>query len=356
VRETTESETPGGEGIWIGRAELMRRPTSGDDWDELYDDARRPRGRANIGDQDSNHDVFTLAAALVCVRIGERCSEARDAVMSAMGTEVGARWLAVGRNLGAYVIAADLLELRRGGPHGEDGDAVQHWIEGWLTRELRDNNTEVLRSIAPFHSGANGAAQEGFVYTAVAAYLGDTRALRRAWDAFRTFVCDSTAPDFEKIDLVRPVRDGWAHDDRAPCAVDPLGTTKVVPEDMPGAGQRRRIDGALIADMRRGGAFQWEPLYTAYPWVGLEGLVPAAVLLQRAGYPAFEVADQAVLRAVDYLWYLRQETGEVRWFDGFRAREVVQLVNDYYGTSFPIARTIAAGRTVGYTAWTHGSR
>ncbi|MGE0160265.1 MAG: hypothetical protein AB7T31_12715 [Gemmatimonadales bacterium] len=352
----TESESLDDRGIWIAREQLMRRPTEGEDWEALFADARRATGQANIADQDSNHDVHTLAAALVCVRVGEFCDEARNAVMSAIGTEAGARWLAVGRNLGSYVIAADLLGLRSGGPHGADGDAVERWIAGWLTKELPDNNTRVPRRIQPFHSGANASAQEGFVYTALAAYLGDPEALHRAWDAFRTFVCEPDAPDFERMDLTRPVRDGWAHDDRAPCALNPARTEKVVPPGEPGAGRKVRIDGALTADMRRGGRFQWEPVYTAYPWVGLEGLVPAAVVLARAGYPAFDVADQAVLRAVEYLWYLREETGDERWFDGVRARDIVHLVNVAYGRSFPIARTVAGGRTVGYTGWTHSAR
>jgi hypothetical protein len=342
----------GTRGIWVDRAELMRRPTRGGEWERLLADARRDAGRPNIADQDSNHDVLTLADALVCVRLGEHCEEARAGVLAAVGTEAGARWLAVGRNLGAYVIAADLLDLREGGVHGGDGAVVQRWIESWLSKELPDNNTGTPRRFAPFHSGANAAAQEGFAFAAVAAYLRDEAALRRAWDAYRTFVCDPTAPDRERIDLVRPVRDGWTHDDREPCAINPAGTEKLVPS---GAGERTRlrIDGALVADMRRGGVFQAEPIYTQYPWVGLEGLVPAAVILDRAGFPAFEVGDRAVLRSLEYLLYLREETNEPRWFDGVRAREIVHLVNVAYGMSLPASHPIGGGRTVGYTGWTH---
>lgn len=351
-----EVSEPRGSGIWIGRAELMRRPTAGEDWEALVRDARRLPEPADIADQDSNHDVHTMAAALVCARVGEHCEEARRGILDAMGTEARARWLAVGRNLGAYVIAADLLDLRSDGRGGPDGAAVERWMEEWMTRELPDNNSGIPRRFGPFHSGANAAAQEGFVYTALAAYLRDADALRRAWNGFRTFVCDPTAPDDERIDLGRPVEDGWAHDDRAPCAVNPAGATKAAPGGQGGPGRVRRIDGALIADMRRGGPFQEIPVYTAYPWVGLEGLVPAAVILERAGYPAFEIADRAVLRTLEYLWGLREESGDERWFDGVRAREIVHLVNVAYGTSFPVARTIAGGRTVGYTGWTHASR
>jgi hypothetical protein len=344
-------------GIWIGRAELMRRPTAGEDWEELSRGVLRLRTEhAAIADQDSNHDVHTLAAALVCVRVGEHCEDARQAILDAIGTEAGARWLAVGRNLGGYVIAADLLDLRRGGAGGPDGARVESWMRGWMTKELPDNNSGVPRRIGPFHSGANAAAQEGFVYAALAAYLRDRDAMGRAWNAFRTFVCDPGAPDDERMDLRRPVQDGWAHDDRAPCAVNPAGATKPVPSGQPGAGRIERLDGALIADMRRGGRFQQQPIYTQYPWVGLEGLVPTAVILERAGYPAFEIADRAVLRTHEYLWSLREATGDERWFDGVRAREIVHLVNVAYGVSFPINRTIGGGRTVGYTGWTHAAR
>lgn len=350
---TTAAPRARSTGIWIDRAELMQRPTSGAEWEILSRHAALSTGTPDISDQNSHHDVHTLAAALVCVRVGRYCSEARRAVVRAIGTEEGGRWLAVGRNLGAYIIAADLLDLRADGVWQSDGTRVEEWIRGWLTKRLRDNNTPTSRPFGPFHSGANAAAQEGFAYAAVAAYLGDRGALRRAWDAYRTFVCDRNAPDREEIYLDRPVRDDWTHDDEIPCAVNPRGTTREVPRDARGAGTAHRVDGAIVADMRRGGTYRWPPGYTQYPWVGLEGLVPAAVILQRAGYPAFDVADRAVLRAVDYLWFLRTATGDERWFDGVRARQIVHLVNVFYGMSYPVEGATGRGRTVGYTGWTH---
>jgi hypothetical protein len=339
-------------GIWADRAELMRRPTSGADWDLLLRDAARDPGAADIANQDSEHDTYTLAAALVCVRTGNHCSEARQGVLNAIGTESGARWLAVGRNLGAYVIAADLLDLRAGTATGRDGERVEAWLRGWLAKQLRDNNSEDMRGFRPFHAAANAAAQEGFAYAAVAAYLRDTSALTRAWDAFRRFVCDPGAPDRENIYMTPSVRDNWT-DAANPCSVNPRGSTRSVPSGMPGSGGSHRIDGSLPGDMRRGGAYQWRPGFTQYPWVGLEGLVPAAVVLQRAGYPAFQVADRAVLRTHEYLLWLRDQTSDSRWFDGVRGRDIIQLVNHAYGTSFPINRTVGGGRTVGYTGWSH---
>lgn len=351
-------------GIWVSPDALATYPTSGAAWGALESDARSLSGTANVSDQDSSHDVYTLAAALLCVRTGELCDDARDAVVSAIGTEEealttprsppGNQWLPIGRNLAAYVIAADLLALRADGDASSDGSRVEAWIRAFDGR-VGSEGVE----FAPFKSGSNASAQDGFAYAAVAAYLDDAGMLDRAWDAFRTFTCDPGAPDREDIDVSKGVMFGWAHDDATPCAINPLGTTKVVPSGRPGAGSERRIDGAIINDMRRGGEYQWPPGYTQYPWVGLEGLVPAAVILHRRGYPAFEVADRAVLRAVEYVLWLGDELGQERtctgecWWDYDRARDIKHLAAAFYDLDVPYDTPTAGGRTVGYTDWTH---
>src|SRR5690606_24398613 len=182
-----------------------------------------------------------------------------------------------------------------------------------------------VRSL-PLQRERGGAG--GFAFAAVAAYLRDEQALRRAWDAFRTFACDPDAPDRENIDPARPVRDGWTHDDREPCAIDPAGARGRVPPGRTGAGTIRRLDGALVGDMRGGGTYPWKPGYPQDVWLGLEGFIPAAVILDRAGYPAFEMANLSVLRTHEVLWHLRSKTGDERWFDGDRAREIVQCELD----------------------------
>jgi hypothetical protein len=367
VTEPASSPSPSpsaGQGIWISKAELDALPTSGAAWDRLLSDAGRDPGTANIADQDSRHDIYTLAAALVCVRTNQHCAKARKGVLDAIGTEYNqqpsgngpAAWLEVGRNLAAYVIAADLLGLRADGNSSSDGTRVEQWIASWLTKEIPDNSTGKPRTFIPFSSGSNAAAQEGFAYTAVAAYLGNRQALDRAWDAFRTYACDPTAPDRENIDLRKAIQYGWTHDDNKPCAVNPKGSTRRVASGFPGAGGTYRLDGSIGNDMRRGGDFQWTPGFTHYPWTGLAGFVPAAVMLHRAQYPAFEVADRAVLRTHEYMWHLRTATGNTDWFDEKRGSDVIPLVNHFYGTSFPTVQPVVMGKTIGYSDWTHARR
>src|SRR4029453_11386639 len=71
-------------------------------------------GMPNISDQDSDHDINTLAVALVYARTGNAAYRAKagNAIMSAIGTEAGGRTLALGRNLVSYIIAADLIDLK----------------------------------------------------------------------------------------------------------------------------------------------------------------------------------------------------------------------------------------------------
>ena len=323
----------------------------------LLADAEADPGTADVADQDFGHDVATLAAALACARTASRelCDKARCGLVSAIGTERDGRWLAVGRNLTAYVIAADVLDLRADGDPASTGSRVEAWLRGFGTEQLTDNTSGAPIGFIPFASGSNASAQEGAAFAAVAAYLGDRDALGAGVGRVPHVRLRprGTGPRAHRPPPGRRGRLGV----RRSAAVrgESAATTKEIPEGRPGAGEERPIGGAIINDMARGGDFAWPPRTTQYPWVGLEGLVPAAVILERAGYPAFAAGDRAVLRAVQYLWDLKVSAESGRWFHERRASEILQLVNVAYGEHFEIDLPAGAGRTVGYTDWTHAS-
>lgn len=336
------TSTPGSAqaGIWISQQEIMARPTTGSAWTALLTVANSASVTgANIANQDSNHDGETLAAALVCARLNDAamCTKARAAVVNAIDSENGARWLAVGRNLGAYAIAADILDLRTGN-HGTQGTAVQSWLERFYTRTLANNNQgqqEPARASA-WASGSNASAQEGFAYAALSAYLGRRDGLDWSWNGFRRYAGDRTSPQqMSSNDL------SWQFQPNDIVGIQDAGATK----------GGCRMDGAIGNDMSRGGTYSCMPTFTQYPWVGLEGAVPAARILDRAGYPAFTIASNAILRTHEYLWDVRQRTGDAAWFDGTRANEVIHLVNKKYGKNFIMNGPTGAGRTVGFTDW-----
>jgi hypothetical protein len=320
-----------GRGLWISPAELRALPMSGSAWDAVLSVAQGDLGTANVADQDSGHDGKTLACALAAARTGraDLLAKATNALSSAIGTEAGARWLAIGRNLGAYVIAADVLGIRSG--------PIYDWLASFLVRSLHsDRSDEPLTIEDSWRSGSNASAQVGFVHAALCVYTGNKTRLARGWDGYRRYCGDRTSPH-----QLTSNSDVWQADPSDPVGIQNKGAVK----------NGCRLDGAISNDMSRGGDSICNPGYTQYPWVGLQGAVPAALVYARAGYPAWEIADAAIRRALEYLYSLRPQNPD--WFDGTRGKECIFLVNRVYGTSLPCTLPIGSGRTFGYTDWTH---
>jgi hypothetical protein len=320
--------------VWISPAQLAALPTSG----SFSSLPTSISGTANIGDQNSGHDTATMGLALRAMRTGDSAMRAAavKALESAIGTEEGSRWLAIGRNLGAYVIAADVLGIQSG--------PVYEWLKSFLTKKLQSNNsTSTMHTFrqSAWASGSNASAQEGFAHAALAAYVGDKTELAWSWDGFRRYSGDRTSPVKASSNNA-----SWQEIPTDPIGIQRKGVTK----------NGHRLDGAISNDMSRGGDFKWPPGYTQYPWVGMEGAAAAAVVFARAGYPAWTHTDSALKRAAEYLHFLRQETGNADWYDDSRAPETKHLINVAYGLSLPGKKPVGAGRIMGYTDWTHPSK
>jgi hypothetical protein len=321
-----------GSHVWLSTTALLALPMHGAAWDRVAA-TRFVGANANVSDQDSNHDIATMGAALYAVRTGDQATRDRviAALTAAIGTEAGGRWLAVGRNLGAYVIAADLIGIRSG--------PIHNWLAQFMTRTLAHNNSgaQITFRQSAWSSGSNASAQEGFAYTALAAYLGDRSALDWSWTAYRRYVGDRSSPH-----RISSNSDAWQLSPSDPVGIQNAGATK----------NGCSIGGAISNDMSRGGDDLCAPAFTQYPWVGLEGAVPAALVFERAGYPAFAAESSALKRAAEYLYLLRTQTGNVDWYDATRSREVKRLLNWRYGLGYPAAAG-TGGRTFGFTEWTH---
>ena len=136
--------------------------------------------------------------------------------------------------------------------------------------------------------------------------------------------------------------DSWQVKPSDPVGIQDAGATR----------DGHRLDGAIANDMSRGGTFAGDPGLTDYPWVGMMGAVPAAVVYARAGYPAWTVADAALLRAADYLYQLSR-TADPSWYEGDTAAPAKHLLNVAYGLGFPAHLPTGAGQTIGFTDWTH---
>jgi len=313
-------------GVWITAAELSSLPMSGPAWDRLKAEADTPTGVPNLSDQDDPTNVRILAKALVYARTTAENyrTQVIDAVMAAMGTETGGETLALGRELAAYVIAADLVGL----PYEAD-QQFRAWLRNVLSDTLEGTTLQLTHEVRPNNWGTHAGASRA----AIAVYLGDEVELDRTAHVFKGYLGDrSEYAGFEYGDLA------WQADPINPVGINPLGAMK----------NGYSIDGAIPDDMRRGGNFLWPPGRTNYPWGAMQGACVQAEILHRAGYDTWNWQDRALLRAAKFLFDIGwQAEGDETW--------VPWLIDKVYGTSFHGGAPSNSGKNMAWTDWTHAN-
>lgn len=305
--------TPTGTGIWLSAEEIRALPMTGAAWDAMMSAANRAITSPNLNDQDSPNNVITLAKALVYARTRE--AKYRDEVIALIGNlpEPGDRTLALGRELAAYVVAADLVGIPKSQLEGK--------LRTIITKKLSDGRNLIeTHKMRPNNWGTFAGAS----IAAVAAYLGDRALLDSTAQVFKGWLGDRASyAGFKFGDL------SWQPDPQNPVAVGLPGAT----------GHGQSLDGALPEELRRANG------YNNYVWGALSGAVEQAMFLHRAGYPAFEWMQKAILRAVKWPHDLKhQATGDDAW--------LIPIINKMYGTSFPVTST-GPGKGMGWTQWTH---
>ena len=331
----TPAQAVGGN-IWISPQELASLPTSGAAWDEIQRIANSNIGNAAGGHND-NHDVETLAQALVAARLKSNSlkDKVADNLISAIGSDRNGNSLSISRNLAAYVIAADVIDFRSFDPGREA--RFRNWVADMLTREHNGGGCGPSGcSIIAKHEDRpnNHGTMAGAARAAAALYLNDSADLARTARVFEGYLGNRNAyAGFKYGEL------SWQCDPSKPVGINPKGCTK----------NGRSIAGVMPDDMRRGGSFKWPPGHTGYVWEGLQGLVTQAEILHRAGYDTWNWEDKALLRAVQYLYSLGWEPeGDDRW--------IMQIINYRYGTNYSVSAKAGHGKLMGWTGWTHGER
>jgi hypothetical protein len=312
-------------GIWISAAELAQLPMSGPAWNNLKTEADKPTGTPNLSNQDDPTNVRVLAKALVYARTG--ISSYRDdviqACMDAIGTEEGGRTLALGRELIAYVIAADLVGLP------PDNDALfRLWLKDVRHKDLQGRTLISTHEDRPNNWGTHCGASR----VALAVYLNDTTEVAHSAEVFKGYLGDRASyAAFAYGDL------DWQADPGQPVGINPLGAVK----------QGHSIDGVLPDDQRRAGGFSWPPPKENYVYEGLQGALAQAVILYRQGYDVWNWEDQALLRA--FKWLHNEANFPAEGDDTWEPH----LVNYFYGTDFPAPIPSRPGKNVASTDWTH---
>ncbi len=311
-------------GLWVDPQRLAALPTSGEAWQALLRAAQLSADSPDLSELADPANVRVLAKALVYARTGEPRyrSEVVAACRAAIGSE-GRSTLALGRNLAAFVIAADLVGL----PEADDR-VFREWLARVRYTRLEGRTLVSTHEERPNNWGTHAGASR----LAVALYLGDTREVERSAAVLRGWLGERTVyAGFRYREL------WWqAHPD-APVGVNPRGANR----------DGHSIDGVLPDDQRRAGPFRWPPPRENYVYGALQGALVQAVLLHNAGYDVWSWGDRALLRA--FAWLHEQAAFPASGDDTWQPH----VVNFYYGTHFPAPVPSRPGKNAGWTDWSH---
>ena len=260
-------------------------------------------------------------------------AKAADAIVSAIGTEVGGLAAVVGRNLISYVLAADLIDLAS---FDASRDAqFRSWLSAVRTESFSDGSlVSEDRRRANNHGRHAGASR-----LAASLYLGDPADVAQTVAIFKGFLGDRTS--YNGFTWNQDL--SWQADPSNPVGVNPAGATK----------DGVSIDGALPEEMRRGCKFTVPPCVTNYPWGAFQSVFLAAEIMSRQGHDVWNWQDRALLRAVKFVDGLESV---LRRLVGGRGDDIWQpwLINHAYGTTLPAQPVMRTWEEFGWSDWLWG--
>lgn len=310
-------------GIWMSQSEILALPMSGTGWSHVLNAANSSWGSANLSDNNSNHDIKTLAGALVAVRKGDSAMADKTiaGLQSAMKSGLS-RTLELSRGLQTYVIAADIIGYRDAG--------FQTWVRKMLNAQIQGHSggTGVIGTALKSANNWGGHARASAIASAL--YLKDDTLLSQMVMVYNEFI--GVAVSKRTLNFTDT---NWHADPANKAGVNRLGAKR----------NGINIDGAIPEDMRRGGSLSATPTYTGYGWEAMQGFVVSGVLLHRAGKVSITSGSSATRRAFEYLYRINwPATGDDTWLP--------YLANHYMGTSLPV-KASSGGKNMDYTDWTH---
>ncbi len=341
----TRASAATGDYLLMPRAELLSLPTSGTAWTELKKVADGSLGSPDLCDQNSQHHLRTLAAALVYARTGTASygTKARAGVMAAIATQkvgCGNAVLALGRQLVGYVLAADFAELS-----GSDDTKFRSWLSAIRTKDIGGHSTWYSLSETQRISANNWGAHAGASRIAASLYLGDTYDVSIAARIAQGFLGNRTSYSsfshtLESEDL------SWSCD----------GQSQFTPVNRPCTKNGIDLDGAIVADISRAGSLKWPPGDTgiSYQVDSVAAMAMQVELLYRHGYPtAWGWSNDALRRAAQIVQRSDRDGGD-GWNMSSASSQIPWLLNKRYGAFLPTEH-VPMGRGIGFADWLWGA-
>lgn len=296
--------------------DLSGLPTTGAAWSYVKGQADATWPAPDLCNQDNKTGVQALATGMVYARIGggayrTKVGSAIAAMMASQRDGCTNAALAAGRQLGAWVLAADLVGYRTA--------AFDAFLADMRTRNLGGHGRWVSLDYTCGDSSNNWGAFACAALATMDRYLG--RSLDTAWARFRGFTGDRGAYVY-RTPSVSP---GWV-----------CGTAWTPIQVCPGDDR----DGAPAEDAHRSG--DYPTISRTYVQETMQGLALTAEMLQRAGYPAWDrLRPLAAFASRWDVWNASSVGYHVPWW--YNAR---------LGTTAP-TQAAGYGRTFGFTDWWH---
>jgi len=330
--------------LLMSRSALLARPTSGTAWVNMREAAQHP-GTPNLCSLDNDHHLRTLAAAIVYARTGASAygTKARAGVMAAIKTQrVGCSdaTLALGRQLAAYVMAADFAGLS-----GTNDAIFRSWLSRIRTKVIGGHSIWYSLERTQHESPNNWGAYAGASRIAAGLYLGDTSDVSQASRIVRGFLGDRSMYAFRANLTSAAVSWTCSGSGTIYTPVDPTCTKGTI-----------NVDGAVVADISRGGSLRWPPGSTgvAYQLDSIQGLALSVELLSHNGHgDAWSWSNDALKRMAALVTRSASSAG-AGWNSTRTARQMPWLLNLRYGTNIPTL-TSGMGRAIGFTDWLYGA-
>lgn len=308
----------------------MGLPTSGAAWDSILAKARASAS-PDICNQDNNADINALAAGIVYARTGDSVyrdraisliNRAKDSQRNGCGNAV----LALGRQLGGYVLAADFANYR--------DPIFTNWLSGILDKEIGGHGRWSVLRFTAYDSANNWGTHALASVTTADIFLNNTSNIEKDWKVFSGYGVPFGYPFNKTSDYNEQwscVLTNSGNKNELPIAINPVGCLK----------GGVNLDGAPVEDSSR------SPFgsYSSYIHESLQGYAVMAQLFERTGRAGWSVNDAQICRAIKFGARVnRLNDHSVSYF-------VSYMGNSFCGLSLPTKSPTSNGRMFAFSDW-----
>lgn len=327
VRQVSISTAP--DYMMISRADLMALPTSGSAWNTIKSKADASVS-PDLCNQDNKADVNALAAGIVYARTGDTAYRTKvisllTKAMASQRNGCGNAVLALGRQLGGYVLAADFADYR-------DASFLT-WVETITNKEIGGHSRWHVLRFTAYDSSNNWGTFALTSVTIADIYLNNSADIDKDWTVFSAYGVPHGWP------FMRPsaYQEAWS------CvATDKAWAFLPISINTPCFKSGINLDGAPVADASRSIFPSYE---SGYIQEANQGFVVMAQVFTRAGRNGWTVNDSQICRAARFADQSgRLQTTGVAYY-------IPWMANHFCGMNIQTKTPTSGGRLFGFTDW-----